>query len=136
MHACPMSRLLSFIFLLTCFAAPALAGECGGPAAVCVHGDRDFPIISKGEPVPVIADGKLEPGAMRAVRGFQSDLSKVAGEQRELLERPTKVPDAVIIGTLGRSRIIDSLVRKKRLNASGVRGRSEAYLQQVIERPT
>jgi hypothetical protein len=84
----------------------------------------------------VIADGKLEPGAMRAVRGFQSDLGKVAGEQGELLERPTKVPDAVIIGTLGRSPIIDSLVREKRLNASGVRGRSEAYLQQVVERPT
>lgn len=94
-------------------------------------------LISKQVPVPVIADGKLDPGVMRAVRDLQADLGRVGGTRGRLLDKvPGRAPAAIIVGTLGSSTIIDRLVREHRLDASGVAGRWEAYLQQVVEDPT
>lgn len=126
-----MSRLLSFLAALIFLAAPAEAASCAGPAAVCRQAlVGAFPLISRGVPIAIIADGKLDAGAMRAVQALHSDLGHVAGTTPK-----SAGANAVIIGTLGRSPVIDRLVRDKRLNVAGLRGRQEAYLQQVVERP-
>ena len=126
-----MLRLLALLFALIFIAAPAEAAACEGAAAVCRESVAGgFPLISNNVPAAIVADGKLDPGAGRAVSGFRNDLERVAGT-----EPPTSGGNAIIFGTLGRSPIIDRLVREKRLNALGVAGRKEAYLQQVVDRP-
>ncbi|HPU56203.1 MAG TPA: glycosyl hydrolase 115 family protein [Verrucomicrobiota bacterium] len=42
---------------------------------------------------------------------------------------------AILIGTIGRSRVIDGLVRAGRLDVSGVAGQWEAFVIQVVENP-
>ena len=131
-----MSRLVPFLLLLTLFAAPAVAADCAGAAAACPHsGAGALPLISNGVPVPVIADGKLDSGTLRAVQGLQNDLGKVAGKDGILVDGAVNAPAAIIIGTIGHSPVVDRLVRERRLDLSGVAGHSEAYLQQVVERP-
>jgi hypothetical protein len=129
-----MLRSLAFflLLLLAAVAAPAQADACARSAEVCGSASRgSLALIAGGVPASVIADGKLDPGAMHAVGALRGDLGKVAGEPT----RAIKADAVVIIGTIGRSPIIDRLIRERRLNVSGARGRNEAYVQQVVSRP-
>jgi hypothetical protein len=132
-----MLRLVCLALLTIGFAAPASARQCARPAAICPQpAQTGMVLISRGDPVPVITDGQLDAGALRAVRDLHDDLDHVAGRTRQVLDKPVlHAPAAVIVGTLGRSPIIDRLVREKRLDISGVAGGWEAYLQQVVDHP-
>lgn len=132
-----MPRALCLFLLLIGLASPAFARNCTGPAGICAHSSRNgIALISGGRPLPVIADGPIDAGAMRALRDLQTDLGRVAGRKPELLSGPSaRAPVAVIVGTLGNSAIIDRLVRQRRLDVSGVAGHWEAYLQQVVRHP-
>ena len=41
----------------------------------------------------------------------------------------------IVVGTLGRNRVIDRLVRQRRLDVAEIRGRWESTIVQVVERP-
>ncbi len=128
---CWLARLCTAVALL--IAAPAAAEDpCEGAAAVCGEARPDaLALIAGGRPLPVVIDGSLDAGSVRAAGDLRSDLAKVAGQA------PGTVPKeaAIIVGTIGKSPIIDRLIRERKLDASGVRGEWEAYLHQVVERP-
>jgi len=92
-------------------------------------------LISDGRPVPVIADGHLDAGVMHALTDLQGDFASVGGNRGELVTTPPVTPAAVIVGTLGKSEIIDRLARERKLDASGLAGQWEGYVQQVVEHP-
>src|SRR5262245_59972563 len=50
------------------------------------------------------------PGVQRAARDLQADVERVTGLKPELASKASKVTDAVIIGTVGKSALIDQLV--------------------------
>ncbi|WP_229899071.1 glycosyl hydrolase 115 family protein, partial [Streptomyces capoamus] len=67
---------------------------------------------------------------------------RVAGDLRDDLERVTGVRPGtgigrfpVLLGTIGRSPLIDGLIRSGKLDVTGVRGRWETSLQTVVDRP-
>jgi hypothetical protein len=93
-------------------------------------------LISGGHPVPVVGDGLLDAGVVHALTDLQGDLASVGGNRGELVTTPLVAPAAVIVGTLGKSEIIDRLVRERKLDASGLAGQWEGYVQQVVEHPT
>ncbi len=124
-----------FLFLV---AGPVAAAECERPAGVC---GKPFPgavpLIEGGRPIPFILDGTLDPGVVRAAQDLRTDLGRVAGRPAELLGvHRLRAENAVIVGTLGLSPVIDRLVRDRKLDATGVAGAWEGYLHQVVERPT
>jgi hypothetical protein len=114
-------------------AAAALTAT-GAASAQSQRTAPTFPIIVDGRAVPVIANATDFPGVLRAVRSFSADLAAMSG-QSQLGEGPSRSPTAIIVGTLGRNAVIDRLVREGKLDASGVAGRWEAFVQQVVERP-
>jgi hypothetical protein len=119
------------------FAASSAAAACQGPAAVCEGADPSaFPLIAKGRPAAVFVESSDFPGVARAAKDLQSDLGHVGGAPAALEAglQPGSGP-VVIVGTLGRSAVIDRLVREGRLDVSGVKGRWEAFVQQVVEHP-
>ena len=92
-------------------------------------------LISDGRPVPVIADGHLDAGVMHALTDLQGDFASVGGNRGELVTTPPVTPAAVIVGTLGKSEIVDRLARERKLDVSGLAGQWEGYVQQVVEHP-
>ncbi len=110
-----------YFLLLIVLAAPARAADCSGPAAVCPRAvSGGFALISNGAAAPVWVDGKLDRGVTRAICGFRDDLGRVAASAGPLPDGAPPGRSSVIVGTLGRSPLIDGLVRDKRLNVSGV----------------
>jgi hypothetical protein len=131
-----MSRFLPFLLLLLSVAVPANARSCGGPVAVCPQAaNGGLPLIAGGHPAPIIADGKLGSGVMHALFDLQGDFASVAGNRGELVTNRAAASAAIIVGTIGKSPIIDRLVREKKLDATGLAGQWEAYAQQVVANP-
>ncbi|MFI6618684.1 glycosyl hydrolase 115 family protein [Streptomyces sp. NPDC050528] len=88
-----------------------------------------FPLVG----APVVVDPDDHPGVVRVAGDLRDDIERVTGV------RPgnalAHAREVVLVGTIGRSALIDGLVAAGKLDVSGVRGRWETSLQTVVERP-
>ncbi|MFF4525420.1 glycosyl hydrolase 115 family protein [Streptomyces bluensis] len=80
---------------------------------------------------PVVVSPEDHPGVVRGAGDLRDDIERVTGV------RPggSIAREAVLVGTIGHSPLIDGLVASGKLDVSGVRGRWETSLQAVVERP-
>jgi hypothetical protein len=130
-----LARVLTPV-ALSMLAATSAAAACTGPAAVCPSADASaFPLIAAGRPAAVSVDPGDFPGVVRAAKDLQADLGRVAGAPSTLETAQPSAGPVVIVGALGRSAVVDRLVREGRLDVRGVRGRWEAFVQQVVDHP-
>ena len=121
--------------------ADAATAQPVGPAATAVRivpapGEGRFALAVGGRPAPLVASSRDFPGVLRAVRSLQADLGRVTGRAPAVaLDALPTARQVVVVGTLGRSPLVDGLVRAGAVDTGGVAGRWEAYLVQVVERP-
>ena len=94
-----------------------------------------FPLAASGKTAPIYASATDWPGVLRAARDLQADVQRVTKiEPQFSTEKPTG-QQVVLIGTLGKSPLIDALVKQKKLDVSAVAGRWETFVRQVVENP-
>ena len=108
------------------------------PAYISVEdGQGRFPLAVSGKTAPLYISSEEEPGVIRALRDLQTDINKVSGAKPELLvaKKPPRAGEVVLVGTLGKSPLIDKLVKQKKLDVSALAGRWETFLIQVVEKP-
>ncbi len=95
-----------------------------------------FPLSVSGTSAPIYASARDYPGVIRAVRDMASDVGRVTSASTTLtLDSLPHSRQIVIIGTLGRNSLVDRLVREKKLDVSGVAGRWETFLTQIVDKP-
>jgi len=95
-----------------------------------------FALVRKDAAAPIFADGAEWPGVLRAARDLQADVERVTGTKPVFATgQPKTMPVALLIGTVGKSALIDRLVDSGKLNVDAIRGRWEAFLVQVVEHP-
>ena len=75
------------------------------------------------------------PGVRRVCGMVREDVRDVTGVLPEITGTPAVCKDAVIVGTLGRSAVLDGLAASGKLNASAIRGKWEVYSFQAVEHP-
>jgi hypothetical protein len=76
------------------------------------------------------------PGVSRAVHDLQADIARVTGNKPSLRpDRSSIGTNAIIIGTIGKSPIIDELVRSGKIEVSQISGKWESFLIQVVPKP-
>ncbi|KPI20381.1 hypothetical protein OK074_1210 [Actinobacteria bacterium OK074] len=95
-----------------------------------------FPLVRSGRAVPLVVSGDDWPGVVRVVGDLRADIERVTGVRPDVVR--DRVPDAAeiaIIGTIGRSPLLDGLVAAGKLDVSAVDGSWETSLQTVVERP-
>jgi len=96
-----------------------------------------FTLAAPGRYAPLNVSTDDWPGVIRAVTDLQTDISRVTGHLPELITSG-KIPrskEIVIAGTIGKSPLIDMLIRKGRINVADVAGRWESYLIETVDRP-
>jgi len=72
----------------------------------------------------------------RAAQDLQQDVLRVTAVQPDLLtDNVPRASDVVVVGTLGRSRLIEKLVSARKLAAGQIRNRWESSVIQVVSRP-
>jgi hypothetical protein len=95
-----------------------------------------FAIVAKGQAASILVATNDWPGVIRVAKDLQTDIARVSGANAMLTHDTAKLgKQAILIGTIGRSPLIDRLVREKKIDVSGVAGQWEAALVQVVANP-
>jgi len=93
-------------------------------------------LVAGGAAAPLLVDPADWPGVRRAVGDLQADVERVSGLKPVVRSADgTTAQFAVIVGTVGRSPLIDGLAKAGKIDVSGIAGRWEAFLLQTVERP-
>lgn len=101
-----------------------------------VRAPGSMALVSDGQPAELFVDGDDWPGVLRAAGDLQSDFERVTGRLPELHRSlAPSGSDVVIIGTIGKSRLIDDLVRRSVIDTSETEGRWEGYLIEQVRDP-
>ena len=132
------NSLYVLFFALTFFTSfPQYAFASGNELYVTSKkGNAQFVLSENGKSAPLYISSKDYPGVIRALNDLQEDVSRVTNAKPEV--SLDKIPDAkeiVIAGTLGKSSIIDKLIRDKKINVDKIKGQWDAYQIQVVENP-
>ena len=124
------------LFLIAC-AVPSATLAVGRPRFVePLPTAGAFPLVADGVAAPILVDPQDYAGVRRAAGDLRDDIGRVTAVRPRLLDgAPLKDIDVIIVGTLGRNRVIDGLVRQRRLDVAEIRGRWESTIVQVVERP-
>ena len=95
-----------------------------------------FPLITGGLAAPLLVSGADYHGVLRVARNLQADLGRVAGKAPALITDTVPTRGSFIVaGTIGKSPLIDRLVREGKLDVSRIAGRWETFALQVVPRP-
>ncbi len=103
---------------------------------VTTDGPDRFPLATDGQPVPMYVSSDDHAGVVRAAQDLQGDLGRVTSTEPSLTTDAAPQEETVIIaGTIGKSPLLQRLVRNRSLNVGGVVGRWEAFLIETLENP-
>ena len=129
-------RILPVVGLLVPFARGfAAIGDESLLAGKSVPGET-LSLVQDGKGAKLFAAANDWPGVLRAAQDLPADIERVTGVKPEFATgAPGPAPVAVLIGTLGRSELIDGLVRAGKLDAGAIRGQWESFLIETVEHP-
>ncbi len=75
-------------------------------------------------------------GAAIALAALQGDINLVGGRKPRIVNNAAELSDAaVLVGTIGKSVVIDRLIVDKKIDVSNIAGKWESYLLTVVENP-
>ena len=121
------------VFTLLCV---LLAGAAVAQEKLC--------IASQGKTASIVVDNADWKGVIIAARNLADDVRKVTGTaaQVNLITQNSagKLPherknlsSSIIAGTIGKSYIIDQMIKQKKINVSKIKGEWESYLIDVVD---
>jgi hypothetical protein len=125
-------KQISILLSLLCF---ALALSAQDKYVSAKNETGSFNLSSSGKSTSLWISATEFPGALRAAKDLQEDISKVTGVKPLLLTGKSKEREAVIIGTIGKSELIDKLIKNKKIDVTSLQGKWETFLIQVVEKP-
>ena len=107
----------------------------------CVSFKRDsssFPVVSGGSVASLLLSEDEWPGVQRAAGDFASDIEKVTGRAPRLSNVTSSVKVSsppIIIGTLGKSSLIDAVVNHTQMDVSSISGQWESFMTREVDNP-
>jgi hypothetical protein len=131
-----IAKVLPVVFLL--LAAPASSFALGQQHYVeSVASPGSFTLVHAGAAAKLYVDGTGDfPGVTRAVGDLQADVNRVSGLTPVISKDGKGLSvDTVIIGTIGKSALIDRLIREHKIDVSEIKGKWESTLIQVVANP-
>ncbi|KQW96623.1 glycosyl hydrolase [Massilia sp. Root418] len=130
-----ITRAACAALLLAC-ALPALA--LGQKSFVAFERPAGDPValVQSGAAAKLLVDPADHAGVLRAAGDLQGDILRVSGV-RPVLQKGGAMAgaDVVIIGTVGKSALIDKLVQSGALDVSAIKGKWEAWQVQTLKNP-
>src|ERR1041384_58482 len=97
---------------------------------------RSFCLFAKGRAAHIFVETNDWPGVARVAADLQTDIRRVAGLAATIAHESGQLgPDAILIGTIGKSAVIDQLIREGKIEVADIAGKWESALIQVVENP-
>ena len=95
-------------------------------------GNAYFPLISNSQPVPIVSDISDYPGVHHAIKNLIDDFRRVSSN----LPNQETANQVLIIGTVGKSAIINRLIKEGKIKGADLTNKNEKYLIQIVENPS
>jgi hypothetical protein len=134
-----MRRAVRVIALILASMVTALAGPSLGLQTDIVSNQAEpgsFPLVAGRLAAPIFLDSADWPGVLRAGGDLQADIERVTGIKPALSTNSgPSAKIAVIIGTLGKSPLIDGLVKSGKINADAIAGKWESFIIATVAKP-
>lgn len=95
-----------------------------------------FRLIDQAEVAPIWFSADDHPGLEKVVAMLREDLRDVGGNAPEVInDQQPQVRSLVLVGTIGKSPLVDQLIRQEKLDVSEIQDTWEASVTQVVEKP-
>ncbi|MFJ1759254.1 glycosyl hydrolase 115 family protein [Amycolatopsis sp. NPDC088138] len=112
----------------------ALAGAGTAALPGTAEAGTGFPLVSRGKAATIVVGSGDFPGVRRVVGDLAADVERVTGVRPAVsVDVVPKDGPVVLVGTLGHSPLVDGLVRAGKLGVTGVAGKWETSLSQVVD---
>jgi hypothetical protein len=99
-------------------------------------GEDFFPISESGKSTTLYISPDDYPGVIRALNDLKTDIGKVTDTEPDIaFDNLSDQKEVVIVGTLGKSPVIDQLVENKKLDVSIIKGKWETHVIQTLINP-
>ena len=97
-----------------------------------------FPIVTNHKVASIIVDENDWKGVIRAANDLGDDIRKVTGTSAKVLYQGSLVSFSsstpnIYVGTIGKSKMINQLIKQKKIDVKKVRGQWESYLIDVVD---
>ena len=97
-------------------------------ALTAIAQTEKFCIAKDGKAATIVVDGSDWKGVLRAANDLSDDVRKVTGISVSLNDK-----HSIIVGTIGKSKLIDNLIKQKKIDVKKVKGQWESYLIDVVD---
>lgn len=92
-----------------------------------------FCIVENNATSEIYVDPNDWAGVKRAARDLGDDIKKVSGNSARVIESSSFKKGNIIVGTIGKSNLIDKLISEKKIDVSKVEGKWESFLIQTVD---
>ena len=129
-----MRHLLLYIISLFTVTATAQT-KVGCTHLATIHRDT-FCIAKGGNTATIYVDGNDWKGVIRAANDLGDDVRKVTGVKSEVVVANSSLStlhSSLIVGTIGKSKLIDALIKQKKLDVKKIKGKWEGYVINIVD---
>ena len=117
-----------------------LAGRVFGLGQIQLVGDSfspgAFPMVQKGVAADLYADTNDFAGVLRATGDLQADIARVTDlSPHRVFDQSHLGKNAILIGTIGKSALVDRLIREGKIDVTPISGKWESSIIQVVPEP-
>lgn len=96
----------------------------------------NFPLVSKGKTASILVDDKDYVGVLKVAAHLENDIFQVSDLHPKRIKKIAEAEDfVVIIGTLGKSKIINQLAKQGKITTIELQGKWEKFTTQIVENP-
>lgn len=133
--------LLNFSSCITTEVKPEVKPEVKREVSVtCPHryvdtvaSEGSFQLAKENELAVIYVDSEDWAGVVRAAGDLQADINRVTGRTPKITNKETELgKNTVIIGTLGKSKLINQLVKEVKIDTSQIDGGWESFIIAVV----
>ena len=102
-------------------------------AVLTVTAQDKFCIAKDGKTTTILVDENDWKGVIRAANDLGDDIRKVTGVAAPVKYIATESQPTIIAGTIGKSPLIDKLIKQKKLDVKKIKGHWEGYCIDVVD---
>jgi len=101
-----------------------------------INQNQGFLISSKNAATPIFISNNDFIGVHKVAKIFQEDIERVTGTKPDLeTSEIINQQNVIIIGTIGKSELIDQMITNKKIDVSTIKGKWETFLIQTVKDP-
>lgn len=121
-----IKRLWITLFVCVVIASTAKSGVTAS------NTQQKFCIAKGNNTAPIVVDSNDWKGVLRAANNLGDDVRKVKGIASPVVTEQNG-DGAIIVGTIGKSRIIEKLIKQNKLDVKSIKGKWEAFVIENID---